>query len=120
MRKILLSLGTVAVLSSTVTAGPFGLFARRGQVGGQPSQQSQGPVRTVAHGALSTAQGAANYMASLCRIGHFGGNSGYEGVGCGATPQAAEMNCCFRHKWNPREVGIAQGANGLWYACCRY
>jgi hypothetical protein len=59
-------------------------------------------------------------MASILRIGHFGGNSGYEGVGMGATPNAAEMNCCFRNRMQQREVGLAQGRNGMWYACCRY
>ena len=97
---------------SVVSAGPYGLVNRR-TYGTNNAQQTNRPF-------LGTAQHAANYMASLCRIGHFGGNSGYEGVGCGVTPHQAEMNCCFRHKWAPREVGIAQGANGMFYACCRY
>lgn len=119
MRKYLLaSLGMAAVVSSSM-AGPLGLFGRRGN-GGQVAQQTQGPVRNVVYGAFGTAQGVANHMATICRIGHFGGNSGYEGVGCGNSPYAAEMNCCYRSRWQPREVGIAQGANGLWYACCRY
>ncbi len=117
--KTVLAAGMVATVASTVQAGPFGLFNRRGN-GGQGGGTNQGPVRTVAAGTFSTAQGVANHMPSLLRIGHFGGNSGYEGVGCGSTPYAAEMNCCFRNRWQPREVGIAQGSNGMFYACCRY
>jgi hypothetical protein len=120
MRKFL-ALGMVALSASVSMAGPFGLIGRRGQNGGQPVQYAQqGPVRTVVAGTFSTAQGVANHMASILRIGHFGGNSGYEGVGMGATPYAAEMNCCFRQRMQPREVGIARGSNGMYYACCRY
>lgn len=100
------------LFASVVQAGPFGLIGRRGnssQGGGQAS-----------YGGFSSAQEAANHMARILRIGHFGGNPGYEGVGMGATPQAAEWSCCFRHKWAPREVGLARGANGMWFACCRY
>ncbi len=118
--RYILTVGMVAAVVSSGMAGPFGLFARRGQGGGQPSQQSQGPVRTVAVGTFSTAQGVANHMASILRIGHFGGNSSYEGCGMGPTPYAAEMNCCFRNRMTPREVGIARGSNGMYYACCRY
>lgn len=118
MRKFVLVCGTVAAFTSSLVAGPFGLIGRQRVNGGQPVQN--GPVRTVATGTFATAQGAANYMASILRIGHFGGNSGFEGVGCGSNPQQAEANCCFRNKWTPREVGLAQGRNGMWYCCCRY
>lgn len=120
MRYNIIALGMAAIFSSVSTAGPFGLLGRRGTNGGQPAQQTQGPVRTVAVGTFSTAQGVANHMASILRIGHFGGNSSYEGCGMGPTPYAAEMNCCFRSRMQPREVGIARGANGMYYACCRY
>jgi hypothetical protein len=113
----------LVVLAGSSFAGPFGLVGRRGYSnnntavapsnGGQQVYYNNRPF-------LGTAQAAANYMASRLTMGHFGGNSGYEGVGMGATPYQAEMNCCFRQKWNPREVGIAQGSNGMWYACCRY
>ena len=120
MRYYTLALGMVAICTTVSLAGPFGLVGRRGNNGGQAAQQAQGPVRTVAAETFASAQGVANHMASILRIGHFGGNRGYEGCGCGATPQAAEMNCCFRNRWQPREVGLAQGRNGMWYACCRY
>jgi hypothetical protein len=100
-----------SLVAGNAFAGPFGLFRKSGG-------QTRGPVVTVV---LDTAQNAANYMASIGRMGHFGNPAGgYEGVGAGSTPEEAEMNCCFRHKWTPRDVGIAQGTNGVWYACCRY
>jgi hypothetical protein len=106
-------LAILAGFSSMVAAGPFGVFGRRGG-NYQASGSGQGG------GGFATAQDAALHMARIGRIGHFGGNSGYEGVGAGMSPQAAEMNCCFRNRWQPREVGLAQGANGTWFACCRY
>jgi hypothetical protein len=107
-------LAILAGFSSMVAAGPFGVFGRRGGGNYQASGSGQGG------GGFATAQDAALHMARIGRIGHFGGNSGYEGVGAGMSPQAAEMNCCFRNRWQPREVGLAQGANGTWFACCRY
>ena len=98
------------LFASTVWAGPFGLVGRRSQSGVTPAN----------HGGFFSAQGAANHMASILRIGHFGGNPGYEGVGMGSTPSAAEFACCYRNRWAPREVGLAQGSNGMWFACCRY
>jgi hypothetical protein len=98
------------LFACTASAGPFG---RR--YAAPPSQNTAGVSYR-----FGTAAEVAQHMARICRIGHFGGNSGPEGVGCGSTPQAAEMNCCFRSRWQPKDVGIAQGSNGLWYACCRY
>jgi len=71
-------------------------------------------------GEVSSAQGVANIMARIGRVGHFGGNRGYEGCGSGSTPHQAEMNCCYRRQMSPKEVGYAQAANGTWYCCCRY
>jgi len=118
MRYIALSIALAALLAHPVAsqAGPFGLLGRRGGSGGNPAG---GPAVTPA-GWNSSAQGVANHMARILRIGHWGGNSGFEGVGCGATPYQAEMNCCYRQRMQPREVGLAQGANGMWFACCRY
>lgn len=117
-------LTVVLVLTEFAAAGPLGLVGRKTVYNNQPQaqqvtyqQQSRFPA---VYGMFSSAQNVANHMANLCRIGHFGGNSGYEGVGCGSTPYAAEMSCCFRQRMQPREVGIARGANGLYYACCRY
>ena len=115
MRQIL-CLGLIAgMTASAVNAGPFGVFGRRSGSGGVTAG---GPP--VASAFNSSAQGVANHMARILRIGHFGGYNGYEGVGMGSTPYQAEMSCCFRHRMQPREVGIAQGSNGMYYACCRY
>lgn len=108
----------MAIVSGSTFAGPFGLIrSRQSQTGNGVVQAGRS---TVVGSGFSSAQGVANHMASILRIGHFGGNFGYEGVGCGSTPYQAEMNCCFRQRMQPREVGIAQGSNGMWYACCRY
>jgi hypothetical protein len=113
MKYLVFSLALLS-MAQHAQAGPFGIFSRRGgSMGG--GGQAAAPA-----GGFATAQDAAWHMARLGRIGHFGGNSGYEGVGCGATPQAAEMACCYRSRWQPREVGLAQGAGGMWFACCRY
>jgi hypothetical protein len=77
-------------------------------------------VRTVSY-STSTAQGVANLMASYNRVGHFGGNPGYEGCGCGATPAAAYAICCYGNSGMATvDVGYAQGSNGMWYCCRRY
>jgi hypothetical protein len=109
----------LVLLASSSFAGPFGLVGRKGYSNNNNTTNSGGQVYNN-RPFLGTAQAAANFMASRLTMGHFGGNSGYEGVGMGGSPYQAEMNCCYRNKWNPREVGIAQGSNGMWYACCRY
>src|SRR4029078_5742203 len=83
---------------------------------------SSGAVRaTTASYSTATAQGVANLMASYNRVGHFGGNPGYEGCGCGATQQAAYNICCYGNSGMATvDVGYAQGSNGMWYCCRRY
>jgi hypothetical protein len=69
----------------------------------------------------STAQGVANLMAANNRVGHWGGNPGYEGCGCGATPAAAYNICCYGNSgMTTVDVGYAQSASGMWYCCRRY
>lgn len=69
----------------------------------------------------ATAQGVANIMASRNQVGHWGGNPGYEGCGCGATPAAAYAICCYANSGMATvDVGYAQAANGMWYCCRRY
>jgi len=69
----------------------------------------------------SSAQGVANLMAASGRVGHWGGNRGPEGCGCGATPAAAYAICCYGNSGMATiDVGYAQGANGMWYCCRRY
>jgi hypothetical protein len=79
-----------------------------------------GEVKQVSY-STSTAQGVANLMASYNRVGHFGGNPGYEGCGCGATPQAAYSICCYGNSGMATvDVGYAKSASGMWYCCRRY
>src|SRR5438105_3649791 len=72
----------------------------------EANNNSAAPVATVAYStsatnvrtasySTSTAQGVANLMASYNRVGHFGGNPGYEGCGCGATAAAAYSICFY-------------------------
>jgi hypothetical protein len=69
----------------------------------------------------ATAQGVANIMAKNNTVGHWGGNPGYEGCGCGATPAAAYSICCYGNSGMATvDVGYAQAANGMWYCCRRY
>jgi hypothetical protein len=76
---------------------------------------------TPATYSTATAQGVANLMASYNRVGHFGGNPGYEGCGCGATPAAAYAICCYGNSgMTTVDVGYARSANGMWYCCRRY
>lgn len=68
----------------------------------------------------STAQGVAELMARSGSCRHFGGNSGYEGVGMGSTPEAALGNCCYsRSGMRVTDQGVAFG-RGRWWACKRY
>lgn len=69
----------------------------------------------------STAQGVAEIMASKNMVGHFGGNSGYEGCGSGFSQQQAYNNCCFANSnMTTIDVGYALGRDGRWYCCRRY
>ena len=74
-----------------------------------------------AGGDTSTAQGVAEIQARLGRVGHFGGNRGYEGCGSGSTPEAALRNCCYSNSGMAViDQGVAQGRGGQWFACKRY
>jgi hypothetical protein len=77
-------------------------------------------ARTVSY-STATAQGVANLMAASNRVGHWGGNPGYEGCGCGVTPQAAYAICCYGNSGMATvDVGYARSASGMWYCCRRY
>jgi hypothetical protein len=81
---------------------------------------SAATAKTVSY-STATAQGVANIMASRNQVGHFGGNPGYEGCGCGATAAAAYSICCYANSGMATvDVGYAQGSNGMWYCCRRY
>ena len=83
--------------------------------------RSSGYNAAPAGGDTSTAQGVAEIMARTGHMGHYGGNSGYEGVGMAATPEAALANRCYsRSGMAVVDQGVARGANGMWFACKRY
>lgn len=113
MQRVTFVLLLVLVMAQSAVAGPFSWLRRSTNV-------VRRPVSRVVSGGFATAQAVANHMARIGRVGHFGGNKGYEGCGSGSSPRAAEWNCCYRHQMTPKEVGVAKGANGMWYACCRY
>lgn len=71
-------------------------------------------------GDTSTAQGVAEIQARNGAVGHHGGNRGYEGCGCGQTPESALANCCYSNSGMPVvDQGVAFG-HGRWFACKRY
>jgi hypothetical protein len=72
-------------------------------------------------GNTGSAQGVAEIQASRGYVGHFGGNSGYEGCGSGSTPEQALNNCCYSNSGMAVvDQGVACGRNGRWFACKRY
>jgi hypothetical protein len=76
---------------------------------------------SVSSSEVATAQGVANIMARSGRVGHWGGNPGYEGCGCGSSQQSAYYSCCYSNSGMATvDVGYAQGRNGMWYCCRRY
>jgi hypothetical protein len=78
-------------------------------------------VRSYSSPSNSTAQGVAEMMARSGSCRHFGGNSGYEGVGMSSSgPEAALNACCYsRSGMRVVDQGVAF-RNGRWYACKRY
>jgi hypothetical protein len=116
---LLLALALAALLTSTAEAGPF----RR-----RSSSPATCTGPNCSGGDTSTAQGVAEIMSARGGRGHFGGNSGREGVGEGPTREAAIQACCY-HPQNGRrdskidmsraDVGAAQASNGRWFACIR-
>ena len=122
-KKSLIAAALVSLAASDLFAGPFGLTGRRNNgnatnwATAQPANQVRHPV---ANAFLGSAQGVANYLASVRRVGHFGGNPfAYEGVGMGATPDQALNNCC-NNGGVVADHGVCQASNGMWYACKRY
>ena len=121
----MVAVALVAMLSGFAEAGPFG---RRAVATSSTSTCTSGNCgtssttersRTVLRGSNATAQAVAELQASNGAMAHHGGNSSYEGVGYGSTPEAALAACCN----NGRAVidqGVARSANGRWYACKRY
>ena len=85
------------------------------------SVQATSVQATAVSYSTSTAQGVANLMAASNRVGHWGGNRGYEGCGCGVSPAAAYNTCCYANSGMATvDVGYARSASGMWYCCRRY
>jgi len=119
--KNLVAVAVVAVLAAQSFAGPFGLFSRK-SYNNNSGNTTNNQTYYYDNSELYSAQGVANRMARLLRMQHLGNpTGGYEGVGMSAhSPQAAIQNCCYYGRRPLRDSGVAQGANGMWYACCRY
>jgi len=82
-------------------------------------QQHQ-PVQNAVRAMTNTAQGVAEACASMGRLQHLGGNGGMmEGIGMASTPEAAVKNCCYYGQISIQDQGVAQGSNGMWFACIR-
>ena len=115
MKKIL----TLAAAFAVATQSEAGVFRRTTAVTCTTATcQPQAAAKPA--GDTSSAAGVALLIVQSGRFRHFGGYNGYEGIGMGATPAAAEANCCYRGRLLPRERGFAQMANGLWVCVCRY
>lgn len=71
---------------------------------------------------ISSAQGDAEFMARTGILRHCGRNGGRrEGIGMGATPEAAERNCCFYGRYRIVEKGVAYSpVRRMWFAVIRY
>jgi hypothetical protein len=67
-----------------------------------------------------TAQDVAEACASMGRLQHMGGYGGNcEGLGMGHSPDSAIRSCCYYGQISIMDQGVAQGRNGMWYACIR-
>ncbi len=121
--RVLMAMVAILALDSVAEAGPFRRSTTTARTetctsGSCGTTNSVERSRTVVRG-TSTAQGVAEIQAAEGRRAHHGGNTGYEGVGSGPTPEAALRACCS----NGRPVvdqGVAMGRDGRWYACRRY
>lgn len=129
MRVLFVAIVASFIFQATAYAKPRGRYypSNSNQYYSMPSvstQQSMPSVQqsyTVGGGGNSTAQGVAEMMAQRGYVGHFGGNSGYEGCGSGFSPDQAYRNCCYSNSgMTTVDVGYAQGRDGRWYCCRRY
>ena len=124
MRKFEVSLLVLVAIIALLPSETFGRPFRRSVRGVSWTSTSTSTTTTAAQvssGKVSTAQGVAELMAQSGRVGHFGGNPGYEGCGSGSTPQAAYNVCCYANSGMATvDVGYSQGSDGMWYCCRRY
>ena len=97
-------------------------FNWTGEVHAKPRRQYQQgqPVQNMARAMTNSAQGVAESLARMGRLQHLGGTGGMmEGIGMASTPEAAVRNCCYYGQIAIQDQGVAQGPNGMWYACIR-
>jgi len=123
MNRMFFVVALALVAATAAEAGPLGLIRGRTRSTGASTGSGNSTAGVVYYdnSELFSAQGVANRMARLLRMGHMGNpTGGWEGVGVGGSPQQAISNCCYYGRRPLRDSGVAQGANGLWYACCRY
>ena len=71
---------------------------------------------------VSSAQADAELIASTGVLRHCGRNGGRrEGIGMGATPEAAERNCCYYGRYRIVDRGVAWSpVRRMWFAVIRY
>lgn len=84
------------------------------------ARAQQGSAPTVV--LVSSAQEDAEQMARTGILRHCGRNGGRrEGIGMGATPEAALRSCCFYGRYRVVEQGVAWSpVRRMWFAVIRY
>jgi len=82
---------------------------------------AQADTRVIVRGpAVVTAQDHATIIARRGSLVHSHCNQ-YEGIGMGATPEAARRNCCFFGRRQIVEEGVAYSpVRRMWFAVIRY
>jgi hypothetical protein len=82
---------------------------------------AQADTRVIVRGpAVVTAQDHAVIIARRGALVHSHCNQ-YEGIGMGATPEAARRNCCFFGRRQIVEEGVAYSpVRRMWFAVIRY
>ena len=82
---------------------------------------AQADTRVIVRGpAVVTAQDHAVIIARRGSLVHSHCNQ-YEGIGMGATPEAARRNCCFFGRRQIVEEGVAYSpVRRMWFAVIRY
>ena len=121
MRSIVGSLFVMMIIVALAPDVASARLFRRGSRSNYSNSSVSYSTSSVSSAEVSSAQGVANIMARTGQVGHWGGNPGYEGCGCGSSPQAAYNICCYSNSGMATvDVGYAQGSNGTWYCCRRY
>lgn len=122
MRLSVICAMAAALYAATADAGPLRRYSSRSTTTSCTSDNcgvTSSTTKTTVRGSTATAQGVAEIQAAEGRMGHRGGNRGYEGVGVGNTPEAALAACC-NNGGAVIDQGVALGRDGRWYACKRY